>query len=743
MKKLFMSLFFFLLCLTQYAFSQNISIGVQVAQNPSLTKEEWRKFADYLHAKIPEYEFNITTLNAKELLDAGVKRRFDYIIANPQIYVTLEELAGAMRMVTMSNYDPKTGYEVAKLGGVIIAMADRNDIQTLKDVGGKKIASGYTKGVATYLLQLETLSSAGVEISPKDVSFLETTQDKVVESILKKQYDVGFIRTGVLEKMIKENKFDISKIKIINPRNEPQFFQLLSTELIPEWAMMAMSNKNMDLSERIVSVLLMADKIGAAKKSEFNGVIFNWTIPQDYNPIRVLMKKHHIAPFDKNEISLEEIIQKYLLQILIVVTLVIGILTLLIIYLIKNIDQRKLLESKLNKRKEVLEQTVEVRTEELELQKEKFETFYKASKDGIAILDLESNFLDFNDAYLEMTGFTREELMTKSCIGLSAPEYLDSAIKTMQEVLAKGFVKNFEKVCIVAGGRRVSVSMTAAVLPDKKSVLLSVKDITEKMQLEENLRSINKHLQEMVKEETEKRVEKEKLLIQQSKMAVMGEMIGAIAHQWRQPLNSLGMTVQDVEVAYKFGEVNEEYLANFKKESMSIIQTMSSTIDDFRNFFSNTKKQEEFYVEDAINDVLKMLSAQFKLNSIDVIFGNESGGRHKYICYKNELKQVVLNILANAKDALVEHKREESFIKINVDQNDANLTISIEDSAGGIPEGIMDKIFDSHFTTKAEGKGTGIGLYMSKQIVESSLHGKLVVSNTESGARFVVMLSVD
>jgi PAS domain S-box-containing protein len=741
MKKPFQILLF-LVCLIQSLLAQNISIGVQVAQNPSLTKIEWGKFADYLHAKIPEYEFNITILNSKELLDAGIKHKFDYIIANPQIYVTLEELAGAMRMVTMSNYDPKTGYEVAKLGGVIIARADSGDIETLKDVKGKKIASGFTKGIATYLLQIETLSKAGVEIAPSDVSFLEKTQDKVVDGVLSKQYDVGFVRTGVIEKMVEENKLDISKIKIINPRNEPQFFQLLSTNLVPEWAMMAMSNKNMDLSERIVSVLLMADKMGRANKSEFNGVIFNWTIPQDYNPIRVLMKKHHIAPFDKNEISLEAIAQKYLLQIVIAVALVIGTLTILIVYLIKNIDQRKLLESKLNKRKEVLEQTVEERTEELERQKEKFETFYRASKDGIAILDLESNFLDFNDAYLEMSGFTREELMTKSCIGLSAPEYLDSAIKTMQEVLEKGFVKNFEKVCIVAGGRRVSVSMTAALLPDRKSVLLSVKDITEKMQLEENLRSINKHLQEMIKEETQKRVEKEKLLIQQSKMAVMGEMIGAIAHQWRQPLNSLGMTVQDVEVAYKFGEVDEKYLANFKKESMGIIQTMSNTIDDFRNFFSNNKKQEEFYIEDAINDVLKMLSAQLKLNSIDIIFGDESGDRHKYLCYKNELKQVVLNILANAKDALVEQKREKSFIKINVDQNDTQLTISIEDSAGGIPEEIMDKIFDSHFTTKEESKGTGIGLYMSKQIVEESLLGKLTVSNTQSGARFVMELAL-
>ena len=257
--------------------------------------------------------------------------------------------------------------------------------------------------------------------------------------------------------------------------------------------------------------------------------------------------------------------------------------------------------------------------------------------------------------------------------------------------------------------------------------------------LKDKLKTINANLEKIVEEETSRRLEKEKLLIQQSKMAMMGEMIGAIAHQWRQPLNTLGVTVQDIEVAYKFGELNEEYLANYKKRSMHIIQTMSATIDDFRNFFSVNKKQEEFYIEDAINDVLNILSAQLKLNNIDIQFVNESADKHKYTCVKNELKQVILNILANAKDALLEKKPKNAFIKIDVCVlEDGKLEIAIEDSAGGVPEDIIDKVFDSNFTTKEEGKGTGIGLYMSKQIIEERMHGKLSVSNTDNGARFVV-----
>jgi signal transduction histidine kinase len=270
--------------------------------------------------------------------------------------------------------------------------------------------------------------------------------------------------------------------------------------------------------------------------------------------------------------------------------------------------------------------------------------------------------------------------------------------------------------------------------------LLTSALLSESRAAKEALNELNIELENRVAQELSANREKEKLLIQQSKMAVMGEMIGAIAHQWRQPLNSLGMTIQDVELAYKFGELDEQYLASYKKEAMGIIQSMSTTIDDFKNFFSANKKQEEFYIEDAIKDVLKILSAQFRLNSTEIIFDVDNGSKHKYLCYKNELKQVLLNILANAKDALIEKKKENSFVKIEVSQNENGYEVAIEDSAGGIDEAIMDKIFEPYFTTKPSDKGTGIGLYLSREIIEDHLQGKLTVENTQHGAKFTIWL---
>jgi len=166
---------------------------------------------------------------------------------------------------------------------------------------------------------------------------------------------------------------------------------------------------------------------------------------------------------------------------------------------------------------------------------------------------------------------------------------------------------------------------------------------------------------------------------------------------------------------------------------------MSKTIDDFKNFFSPNKKAESFFTEDAISESLNILNSQLKIHSVAVLF-NKDGSKHQCVCYKNELKQALLNILANAKDALFEKNPENKFIKISVNDVSGGVQIEIEDSAGGIADEIIDKIFDAHFTTKAKSGGTGIGLYMTKQIIEESIGGTIWVENTSDGSKFTIVI---
>ncbi len=398
--------------------------------------------------------------------------------------------------------------------------------------------------------------------------------------------------------------------------------------------------------------------------------------------------------------------------------------------------------------KERAQELAERITKELSISEERLRFALEGSGDGIWDWNIKTNEVFFSKRWKEMLGFAEDEISNdieewKSRVCTDDVEKVNSDIQAYFEGRTPIYI-NEHRVQTKDGSYKWILDRGIVVARDEDGNPLrmvgSHTDITAQKEAEEKLKSINEHLSKIVEEETAKRIEKDKLLIQQSKLATMGEMIGAIGHQWRQPLNSLGILVQDTIFAYKYGELDEKYLEQFKDNAMQMIRNMSGTIDDFKNFFSPNKREEQFFIEDAVAQTLKILEAQFKNNDIEIVFDSESIRKHSYICYKNELNQVILNILANAKDVLLERKPTVRFIKIDVENSDNGVEISIEDSAGGIAEDIIGKVFDSYFTTKGDEKGTGIGLYMSKNIIEEHLGGKIWVENTPNGARFKIWL---
>lgn len=260
----------------------------------------------------------------------------------------------------------------------------------------------------------------------------------------------------------------------------------------------------------------------------------------------------------------------------------------------------------------------------------------------------------------------------------------------------------------------------------------------------EELERLNKNLETAVAQETAKRISHEHLLIQQSKMAAMGEMLSSIAHQWRQPINAIGILIQDIKDAYEFGELDKEYIEGMINKSMAQIQFMSKTIDDFRNFYAPSKQKEHFNVCSAIRSVLELSQAQLKNKNVKVELQCQIDD-DDFEGYENEFKQVILNIVKNGQDAIVQLQKNKNeqlkgAIEIKMDRDGERLYITIEDNGGGIPQEIMDKIFDPYFTTKEQGQGTGIGLYMSKLIIENSMGGKLTAGNGKNGAEFTIVL---
>ena len=241
------------------------------------------------------------------------------------------------------------------------------------------------------------------------------------------------------------------------------------------------------------------------------------------------------------------------------------------------------------------------------------------------------------------------------------------------------------------------------------------------------------NLEVKVQEQSEARAEQEKVLIQQSKLAAMGEMIGAIAHQWRQPLNELSVRIQKLKYAFAKQQVNEEYIIDFIEKNNATIQFMSVTIDDFRNFFRIDKQKTDFDVHQAVKEVLSIQSAQLKNHQISTSL---EGQPFIIKGYKGELQQAILNIISNSKDALISNKTKQPMIKLALTQDSK---IEIQDNGGGIPKHLMDRVMDPYFTTKEPGEGTGMGLYMTKMIIEDNLNGKIKIQNHLNG----VLITID
>ena len=245
------------------------------------------------------------------------------------------------------------------------------------------------------------------------------------------------------------------------------------------------------------------------------------------------------------------------------------------------------------------------------------------------------------------------------------------------------------------------------------------------------IHKLNKNLELKIKTAIEENQKKEQLLFQQSKLAAMGEMIGAIAHQWRQPLNSLALNIQLLVDDFFDKKVDEKYILEYEKKNLNIINFMSKTIDDFREFFSKDKTKAKFNLLETVLDVLKLIDKQLKNKNIKIeIHGDDSTA----IGYKNECKQVILNLINNAKDAIIENNIKNGEISILV----KDKKIIIEDNGGGIPNEIQERLFEPYFTTKEEGKGTGIGLYMSKIIIEEHMDAKLYFETNKNKTKFII-----
>jgi len=248
----------------------------------------------------------------------------------------------------------------------------------------------------------------------------------------------------------------------------------------------------------------------------------------------------------------------------------------------------------------------------------------------------------------------------------------------------------------------------------------------------------NKELEKRVEEEVKKNREKDKLMFQQAKLASMGEMLGNIAHQWRQPLMEISSLFLPIEAKLQMNiPIENHELQDTILKLNEISKYMSDTIDDFRNFFSKDKEKIQFQLLEQINSTINIISGSLKSHDIklDIIIQKNP----TMIGYKNEYSQVLINIINNARDVLIQRKVKNPQIKITIFEKDEQIISLIQDNAGGINIEPIEKIFEPFFTNEKT-NGSGIGLFMSKLIIENNMDGELKVQNKDAGALFTIKI---
>jgi PAS domain S-box-containing protein len=373
--------------------------------------------------------------------------------------------------------------------------------------------------------------------------------------------------------------------------------------------------------------------------------------------------------------------------------------------------------------------TVKSLNEELTRSKNKFEKIFESGSDCIFVISRtqEAEIIEVNTKVVKSLGYSKETLYGKSYFELSTmltPHDFADILKTLDET------DNaiFEDLLIGENGRFIPVEINARLMinENQEQIVMISRDISMK---------------KMFEQEMEESKKKEALMIYQSRLAAMGEMIGSIAHQWRQPLSGIAMIYSNLIDAYKYGELDEAFLMSQGQRHEELVKFMSNTIDDFRFFFDPKIDTKDFLISSVMDRTLDFLKETIRLNNIEIHYALEMDllmhGR------PNQLSQVLFSILKNAIDAIIHNGTCERHVWIHISKEEGTVHLMIEDSAGGTEINNLDKLFDAYFTTKDAQNGTGLGLYISKVIVEKNFSGTIEATNTNNGLSVMISMPLE
>ncbi len=694
---------------SQAADHDQVRIGVLSHRGDQATLQMWSGTADYLTESLPGYEFQIEPLDFDEVDPAVENGDVDFILVNPGIYVNLEVRYRVSRIATLSNRRGGAAYNI--FGGVIFTRADRRDINNLQDLRGKSFLAVDKTSLGGYQMAWRELQKEGLNPTTDFTSLgFGGTHDQVVLAVREGAVDAATVRTDILERMTADGVIQPGEFKILNAKHYAEFPFVISTRLYPEWPFSKVGHTDNTLAQRVAVALL---NMPADHPAALAGKYSRWTIPLDYQPVHELFQELRLPPYAYlGHVSLTDVIHEYGHLILA------GILALFVMILL----------------------TLWVWRLNLALQKSKKRLEYErhlildSVGDGIYGVDLEGNATFINRAMEEITGWTAEQMIGHSQHELMHHTHADGTVHPASEcpvyATARDSIPRFVEYDVFWNpeGEEIPVEYSVNPIKDPKGstvgAVVVFRDITLRMEAEDKQR---KHLAE---------------LAHVARLSTMGEMASGIAHEVNQPLAAIANYTRGCIRLLKSGKDKQAELLDAMERAASQAERAGEIIRQLRQFIRKGEAdRRRVDLNDLVREVIVLVEPEARKEGV-VIRKELCDAPLPVNASPIQIQQVILNLARNGIEAMGDTDRLARYLIIGSKQDPQGMvTCSVTDTGKPVDAGLLEKIFEPFVTTKD--KGMGLGLSISRGIIEDHGGSLAAKANSQGGTVFSFVLPLD
>ena len=741
----------------------NIKIGILALRGKDKCLQQWNATAEYLTRKIPNHSFAIVPLDFDEMGRAVKEQQVDFTITNSSMYVSLESHYGNTRIATMKTN--MVGQGLTKFGGVLFCRSDRDDIQSVKDLKGKRFMAVDKKSFGGWHMAWRYLLDHHIDPDKDFKEFtIGGTHDAVVMAVLNKTVDAGTVRTSTLEQMAKEGKIRMDQFRVLDEKSQTSsgFPHLYTTELYPEWPVSKVSHTDEEHAREMVIALLEMEPTDAAAKA---ANMMGWTIPLDYQSVHECLKRIRFDPYDIVEhVTWSQMLHQYWLW-LVAICLFLLLSSGAHLYFLR-LNQRlrhttTVLDHELAQRQQIEKNLSESHAE--------LDQIFNTAADGMRLINLDAEIMQANSTFAGLVGLPKDQLIGKKC------HEIFSGTDCHTDNCPLNLIRNgagrieYESEKMRADGTRVTCLVVATPFYNSggelKGIIEDFRDITAKKEAEQEQHQLQSQL------------------LHAQKLESVGQLAAGIAHEIHTPTQYIGTNIDFLEDGFKdvatLMGAYQRLLVAEKDRSVTpvLIQEIEETLEaadwDYlaREFpLAIAQSKDGVHRISTIVRAMKEFSHPGSKDKIPLSLNNlinttliVSRNEWKYVadmetdfaddlpqvpCLSDEMGQVFLNLLVNAAHAIATQLGDnpnglKGRITISTRQVAGQVEVRLQDTGCGIPKDILNKVFDPFFTTKEVGKGTGQGLAIARDVVVTKHGGTLdVESELGQGATFIIRLPI-